>query len=149
LKVYVIDASVAIKWLFEEVHQPEARRYLTSPYNRIAPDIIVLEIASAIQKKVRLGTIQTRLGFESVRLLQSAESLILFPFAELLERAYQLATELNHAVYDCLYLALALNQDAILVTADRKFFDRVTSSPYKNRIAWVQEPPQKITTGQT
>jgi predicted nucleic acid-binding protein len=38
-----------------------------------------------------------------------------------LENAFQLAAELSHPVYDCLYLALALRRDTYVVTADGRF----------------------------
>ena len=37
------------------------------------------------------------------------------------ERAFDLAVELDHEIYDCLYLALALALDCRLVTADDAF----------------------------
>jgi predicted nucleic acid-binding protein len=39
----------------------------------------------------------------------------------LLERALELAVALKHPVYDCLYLALALDRGARVVSADRHF----------------------------
>jgi predicted nucleic acid-binding protein len=40
---------------------------------------------------------------------------------DLLDRAFSLSLDLDHPIYDCLYLALALDTDARLVTADRRF----------------------------
>ena len=40
---------------------------------------------------------------------------------ESLGRALLLARRLDHPVYDCAYLALALHLDALYVTADRRF----------------------------
>ena len=39
--------------------------------------------------------------------------------------ALRLGAELDHPVYDCLYLALALERGAALATADRRFLDAV------------------------
>mgnify|MGYP001279845757 CR=1 FL=1 len=58
-----------------------------------------------------------------------------------MERAYELSNVLWHSVYDCIYLALAEKEDAILVTADRKLYERVKTSAYSKSIAWVEEPP--------
>jgi predicted nucleic acid-binding protein len=44
-------------------------------------------------------------------------------------RALRLATELSHPVYDCLYLALALNYDTHVITDDRRFAAAVTDRP--------------------
>jgi predicted nucleic acid-binding protein len=40
-----------------------------------------------------------------------------------------LATTLDHAVYDCAYLALALQVDATYVTADRRFWRKTQGDP--------------------
>lgn len=40
--------------------------------------------------------------------------------------ALDLATRLDHPVYDCLYLALALDRGAALATADRRFAAAIT-----------------------
>ena len=37
------------------------------------------------------------------------------------ETALKLAIELDHTIYDCLYLALALRLETRVITADRKF----------------------------
>ena len=42
MRTYVIDASVAVKWIFEETYQQEARCFLNSQIDRIAPDFIFL-----------------------------------------------------------------------------------------------------------
>ena len=36
--------------------------------------------------------------------------------------ALEIASELTHPVYDCLYLALALREEIRVITADRRFF---------------------------
>lgn len=38
-----------------------------------------------------------------------------------IDAALQLAIDLNHPIYDCLYLALAIRLDTHVVTADRRF----------------------------
>jgi predicted nucleic acid-binding protein len=42
----------------------------------------------------------------------------LLPSASVLTRAVRLAVDLEHAVYDCIYLALAVQRGAKLATAD-------------------------------
>ena len=50
------------------------------------------------------------------------------PSRLVVEQALSLANQLNRPVYDCLYLALALEADRPLVTADRRFVERVEAS---------------------
>jgi predicted nucleic acid-binding protein len=44
----------------------------------------------------------------------------LVPVVELLPRAIELAFDLQHPIYDCVYLALAEREKAALITADRR-----------------------------
>jgi predicted nucleic acid-binding protein len=46
-----------------------------------------------------------------------------------LPQTLDLAKTLDHAVYDCAYLALALELDAVYVTADQRFWRRVRADP--------------------
>ena len=43
------------------------------------------------------------------------------PAADLIPQAFEFATRIQHPVYDCLYLALAVREDTHVVTADRRF----------------------------
>jgi predicted nucleic acid-binding protein len=44
--------------------------------------------------------------------------------------AMRMALDLNHAIYDCFYLAAALRRDTRLVTADRLLLARAATHPY-------------------
>lgn len=87
---------------------------------RIAPDWMTIEVASALANKVR---------YDGVTAQRAAEALEAMPrFVDrfvasgpLLRRALELSVELDHALYDCMYLAIALDQDGRVLTADRKF----------------------------
>ncbi|UCF37496.1 MAG: type II toxin-antitoxin system VapC family toxin [Acidobacteriota bacterium] len=46
----------------------------------------------------------------------------------LIGKAFKIACELNHPVYDCLYLALAEIEKCELVMADRKFLRKVSAT---------------------
>ena len=56
------------------------------------------------------------------------------PAAELHKAAFEMAHELGHPVYDCLYLALAEREQALVVTADRVFAARVGGSRWRNLV---------------
>ncbi len=42
-------------------------------------------------------------------------------------------------VYDCLYVALAQALGGRMVTADRRFFDRISGTPYADLVLWVED----------
>lgn len=94
---YVIDASVAIKWLIDEegTHQAIAlRRHTLS-----APDLLLAECANILWKKVHLGELSGDEAAVCARLLGRAE-LELVPGRAIVGTAVRLATYLNHPAYD-------------------------------------------------
>ena len=114
----VVDASVALKWVADEPGTEAALALLDQPL--IAPAIWLAEVANALWRHVRLG--EATEGDASARLQELAEapvtSLSIEPHVA---RALQLAVELRHPVYDCIYLAVAENYDTYVVTDDRRF----------------------------
>lgn len=112
---FVIDASVAIKWVIEETGTKEAlslRRH-----HLLAPDLLMAECANILWKKVRRKEMSAEEAGLAARLLARAD-LTLAPMRPLLEPAARLAIALDHPAYDCVYLALAERHGCDFVTAD-------------------------------
>ena len=60
------------------------------------------------------------------------------PVIPLVRRATRLAVRLDHSVYDCIYLALAMEEGCQLVTADRPLHDKVERSKFAaGRTLWI------------
>lgn len=115
----VFDASVLVKLLTTEPETPSARALIGVCDEPLAPDWAQAECASVIWKRVRRGELPPALA--GTRLTALDRLMIGYRrSAELLPAAFALAIELDHPVYDCLYLALALTEDCPLVTADRR-----------------------------
>jgi predicted nucleic acid-binding protein len=116
----VVDASIAVKFLVREPHNDAARLLLADPEPLIAPDWLLVEAASAFWKKVRRSEMPPDHAERHLETLpEFFESL--FPASDLVREALALSLRLGHPVYDCLYLALALREDCLLVTADTDF----------------------------
>lgn len=120
---YVIDASVAIKWIVEEEGTAEALSVLGNA-QLSAPDLLVAECANILWKKVRLNELSEDQAMVAAQALEQAE-VELLPTRHLLGSATALAVELDHPAYDCLYLALALERNRQFVTADKRFKHKV------------------------
>lgn len=123
MNLFVIDASVAIKWVVEEEGTAEAlavRRHA----RLMAPDLLVAECANILWKKVRRNELSAGEARLAARLLQAAE-IELRPARPLLEEATRLAIDLDHPAYDCLYLALAMSEDCRFVTADTRLLRKL------------------------
>jgi predicted nucleic acid-binding protein len=126
VKVFVLDASVAVKWFLspnEESLSAEAlalyEEYLERKINFIVPDIFWAEVGSAFWKAIRLGRFQKASGQDAITALVKCE-LPTFSIESLLERAFLIATTFDRSVYDALYVALAVQSGAELITADER-----------------------------
>lgn len=121
--MFVLDASVAVKWLVPEEGRAEARQLLLGDDPLLAPDLIAAEVATGISRKARVGQISQnaarRVLKDWLRLLESGV-LTIAPSAGLLEDAMDLSLALDHPLPDCLYLALARRTSSPLITADAK-----------------------------
>lgn len=115
----VVDASTVVCALLGEIHAEEAFTRLASAATRFAPDLITAEIASALHKRTRCGDL-TPDEMELKRTESQLLPLHLVPLRGLDERALGLALMLDHSVYDCFYLALAIDKGCPVVTGDRR-----------------------------
>lgn len=123
----VIDASVAVKWVAEEDDSNAAAALLGE--SLAAPELWLAEAANALWAKHRRGEIDAAHVRDASRELVAAPVARL-PIADLLPSATHMAIDLDHPVYDCLYLAAAQLHDTGLITADRRFVEKVASHPY-------------------
>jgi predicted nucleic acid-binding protein len=135
----VLDASVAVKAYFEEAGSEEATALLTGQERLQAPELIRIEVAAALCRRVRKGELaaeeaKVRSGHWLARLKEGLFTLT--PDQELLPDAIELASGLKHPLQDCLYLAAARRMDAELITADRAFQER--ASPLYGRISLLR-----------
>ena len=125
----VVDASVAAKWFLVEPGDREALALLDGPDRLIAPELVVAEVMNVVWKRLIAGTIDrlqaTEIPGELPRLFAE-----LCPIAPLAARALAIAEALRHPAYDCFYLALAEARSAGLVTADRRFAQRLAGTPW-------------------
>jgi predicted nucleic acid-binding protein len=116
---YVVDASVAVKWLVPERLSAAAERILAMEVELLAPDLLPIEAANALWKKTVRRELSARDADRALALLLRGP-ILLQPSGPLLPRALSLARRFRHPVYDCVYLALAERERASLVTADAR-----------------------------
>ncbi len=130
----VVDASVAVKWVVDEPGTAEALA-LRGHVRLFAPELWVAECANILWKKVHRGELTRKEAAIAGRLLQAADVEFLSSH-HLLFQVAQIAMELDHPAYDCLYLALAMEQGCHFVTADAHFLRLLShqKSPYGH---WV------------
>jgi predicted nucleic acid-binding protein len=123
----VIDASVAVKWVLDESGSEAA--VALRDQELIAPALWLAEAANALWRRVRTGEITAVEANARLSELRRAPvaSLSMEPY---LDPALELAVEMGHAVYDCIYLALALRHRTHVVTADRRFVSAASTGAH-------------------
>ena len=112
---WVVDASVAVKWVVPEALSEHAERVLATDEELLAPDLLLVEAANALWKKTERGELASAEARRALDVVLSS-GLVIRPSRPLLSRALVLADRLAHPVYDCVYLALAEHERATLVT---------------------------------
>ena len=126
----VVDSNVVAKWFFPEELQQQALAlysdWISKTVDLVAPDLIVAEVSNITWKKQRLSLITPAEATSTIEDLL----LLSIPIVEsqtILRQAYSLASRFDRTVYDALYLALAASMPAILVTADLRLYNAVSS----------------------
>lgn len=123
---WVVDASIALKWVIPEVLSDRADRVRDGENDILAPDLLLVEVANALWKKTTAGEVTPRDADEAFDLV-TRSGIHLHSTVPLLPRAMQMARRLVHPVYDCVYLALAEREHAAVVTADQRLLRRLSA----------------------
>lgn len=132
IPLYVVDTSVALKWFVESdeasTHQARALResYFKKECDLSAPQFLLVELANALKTGRRFRPSEIGEILESVRAFG-------LRFEDLgwatLARAVEIASACDTTVYDSYFLALALESEGTLVTADEAFARKVRRFP--------------------
>jgi predicted nucleic acid-binding protein len=126
----VVDSSVVVKWFLPEPSRQEALRllrlYRDDKIKLIAPTLLMSEVANVLSKRVRRGLTTVSMAMDAYRLLK-INAPLLVDDRLVIDEAMTLALGSGQAVYDCLYLALALRRGCDLITADLKFYAAVNT----------------------
>lgn len=138
------DASVAVKWYLPdglEADAPLAQEFLRRAAGMLsAPDFLRLEVGGALLKRMRRGHVD--MGRVVFAFRDLPECVELQPLTEaLMFSALEFGEALRHHPHDCLYLAQAVAEDGLVVTADEKFLRKVEPSQWRD---YVLRPPAAL-----
>jgi predicted nucleic acid-binding protein len=140
MKLFVVDASVAAKWVHREEYYDCAKLLLNEANELHAPDFLLLEMDNVLCKWARQGVFSIR-DCQERREALPKYPVILHDLFRLRDEAFALAQETRRSAYDCLYLALAQSLGAPMVTADRKLYGEIHAGRLKKWIIWVGDLP--------
>ena len=129
MKPLVIDASIAVKWFIPERGSIEAIKLLNSRTGLFAPDIIRAEVANTLWK---LHTRRLLTTDEASKIIENFASLPIEICSSdvLTAGAFEIAVAAGRTVYDSLYLALAIERNSVLITADQRFANALKNTGF-------------------
>lgn len=99
MTTFVVDASVAIKWVVEEPGTAAALS-IRAAERLVAPDLWVAECANILWKKVRRGEFSADQALAAAELLEAA-GVEVMAGEPAMSHVVRLATTLDHPAYDC------------------------------------------------
>jgi predicted nucleic acid-binding protein len=140
VNIFVVDASVAAKWFTEEDYSLESLAFLRNNEKLFAPDTFLLEMDNLICKWIRRGIVTNPEGDE-IRDELRCQPIEFFPFRELLDYAFEIASRTGCSLYDCLYLALAVSLKGKMATADRRLCERLDQTLFSKYVVFISEIP--------
>src|ERR1035437_1469799 len=124
-ETFVVDCSVAAKWVLPEPDRAAALRLLerfeSGEVSLIAPDLIHVEFASLLAKRHRRKQISQEQAREAFHLLAQCP-VRLFATPQQLPGALDLSLQHQLSLWDCVYLGLALERDCAFLTAAQRLF---------------------------
>jgi len=121
----VVDASVAVKWFVRDNNEEKDVSSAVDILIDIGKNNIELIQPPHWMAEVTavLARLQPDLTDDAIDLLDAME-IPTSAESKVYKVASHLATELNHHLFDTLYHALALHENAMLITADHRYFKK-------------------------
>jgi len=131
--LWVVDASVIIKWYVPESDYAAARAMRTTETKLAAPDLLFIETSNIIWKLVRRGEMAASRGIEIIEEI-TASPFVVFSTKSLARDALDLGIGTGLSTYDASYVALAMRLDKILITADEKLARKLVGTSSEKHV---------------
>lgn len=124
---YIIDTSVAAKWLFLEEGSAKAETLLEEFSFFFVPDYFLVELDAVISKKARKGeiTFDEAMNKQDQRLKLPYK---LVEYQDIASLAFKISISLPVTLYDAAFIATAIERDGIVFTADQKLVNGVSNT---------------------
>lgn len=124
----VVDASIGVKWVVDESDSDDAVA-LIAGRRLIVPGLFWVETANVLAMKAKRREMTRAAVADAWRDLANAPLELVNMTPDTVLPALTLAQDLQHTVYDCAYLAVALAVGCPVVTADQRFATIAAAHP--------------------
>ncbi|MCK5771083.1 type II toxin-antitoxin system VapC family toxin [Algiphilus sp.] len=128
MKALVVDASIIIKWFIvdDEGDREQAVRLRDAiaqeRLTALAPGLALYEVGNTLGRRIPEDAPL------AMSALQRMPLRLCSPEPEEIERGLTLVREHGVTFYDAVYHAMALHREGQLITADRRYIDRVAAT---------------------
>lgn len=135
MSAIVVDASVVAAAFFQEQYAAEAEAALQQA-NLHAPDLLITEFCNVVWKRARRNELtpddpawlMARFGALSLKYDSTNH---------LAEMALDMAIRTGRTVYDSMYVALAVELGAAVLTADLRLVNGLRDTPLAAYVQWI------------
>lgn len=130
----VLDPSVAIKWYVEEEDSAvslEFQKWVRKTTGRlIVPPLFFDEVANILWKKETLRKeVFPKAAKEIIWEILRLPLQVYLDRHEMLPKAFDMASQEKISVYDAIYIATAIQNQAVFVTADQRLIQKLLPTP--------------------
>ena len=147
MKDYIVDASVVAKWLLPEPGHERAKRVIDSPFYLRAPDVLAAEFGNILFKKVVRREISIAESREllDIFLNEYLDTRVkVIPARLVASAALRIAMSEGRSFYDSLYLALAVQAQCALITADEKLVRGIKDKHLGKHVIALNDPALEL-----
>jgi predicted nucleic acid-binding protein len=142
----VVDASLAAKWLVNEIHTEKAyalaRSWAEKGIQPVAPYLMPVEVANVLYRRALQGDISLETATSLLDGLMDAGIEYRQPQG-IHHKAIDLAAQLQQdTIYDAHYLALAESLDCEFWTADQRFYK--AAKKLSHRVKWLGSVDESV-----
>lgn len=136
--MYVLDASVVLKWYLQENDSGLAlnlrQKFISGTCALALPDLILYEAANVLRYE---KVFSHHAAYEAVEALIDLGIDLIVPTKSMIGYAMELAYKRNITFYDSTYLSLAAELKYTFVTADAKLFNKVNDLKFVKLLSEV------------
>ena len=138
MTAYVVDASVAVKWLVYEESSDLAVAFARSNNYFVAPRMIMTEVANALARKAIQGVISSEDAKQQfLKLPYFFDEIV--SVDDLIANALHNACQFRHPIYDLIYLEAARRRGIQLVTADQRLLSKLANTDLASCIIMLSD----------
>jgi predicted nucleic acid-binding protein len=129
--MYVLDASVVVKWFVEEEDTDKAlllkEGHIKGEFIIIVPDILIYEVANVLKYSAAFSEDEVH---EAIQDLYDLGLDIIAPIPKIVHSAIKLSYDKDITQYDSSYIALAQELALDFITADEKLHRKMKGLPF-------------------